>query len=165
MVEAAAASNPMTMFCEADFPASFVHMAHPLDYVVSRDPILPEYIYHHKGRHRRLIFRVSWKTQDSTFIPMSFVCDTGAPYFLYLSDQARDAMGKAGIIKEDEKGDEFVTIKTDNAEGEATAFVAGIEDTPDSHKPANLIGLSLLLKLGLQLKSSTFTFTHQIKHF
>ena len=62
---------------DEDFPNEYVHMAHPDDYKE-----VQEFTYHTRyGRHDRLIARVAWKLTESV-VPMSFVCDTGAPSHL-----------------------------------------------------------------------------------
>jgi len=69
---------------DADFPISYVNMAHPDDYKISSSPIDPDYIFHKEPHHNCLILRISWKTDDG-FLPMSFVCDTSALMHFYLS--------------------------------------------------------------------------------
>lgn len=49
-----------------------------------------------------MINRVSFRLADeSSFVPMSFICDTGAPYDFYLSDREIRELEKGGLLKED----------------------------------------------------------------
>lgn len=93
---------------DEDFPEGYKNMAHPSDYKEVKT-FNPEFIYHsYFGRHNRLILRVAWKVSESVMIPMSFVCDTGAPSHLYLSKKAFSVLNKYNLILEDDKEAKYV---------------------------------------------------------
>ncbi len=127
---------------DADFPDHYVNMQHPCDYSPVSSPFV-EYIPHFHGRHRRLIVRVCWQVNETQYVPMSFVCDTGAPMGLYLSEVSHAVLICYGRIKEDEIGNEYTYV-----EG---AGKVSVELSPHGHAPANIMGLELLTKLGLRL--------------
>lgn len=65
--------------CDVDFPEDYVKYAHPDDGQSVSKPIQPEYTFvHREGKHNKLIFRCSWKTGEHSYVPVSFVLDTGA---------------------------------------------------------------------------------------
>lgn len=143
----------------ADFPDNYVNMQHPEDYDVVDEPFT-EYLPHFSGHNNRLIVRICWKTPGGRYVPMSFVCDTGAPMGLYLSEKAVHVLRKCGRIMEDETGNEHVTI--------SNIGKAAIEPTPPGHAPvrgfsrgtqdfscrANIIGLRVLVKLALRINDN-----------
>lgn len=122
---------------DADFPDHYEHMAHPDDYKNVEQPFTT-YI-----PHFRLIVRACWKISDKQYLPMSFVCDTGAPMGFYLSALARNKLKSYNRIKEDETGNEYVVLQDIGK--------AAVEPTPNGHAPANIVGLRVLTKLGLCL--------------
>jgi len=128
-----------------DFPSNFKYMAHPEDYKISKKPVY-EKIFNKKAHHNRLLLRISWRIKEEEYIPMTFVCDTGAPMFFYLSPQAKLLLEKERI-KEDELQNLYVVI------GEKKAT---IQETPINHQPANVIGLLMLQRLGIHLTEEGF---------
>ena len=131
------------LLSNADFPDDYVNMQHPDDYNSVSKPFV-QYIPHYAGHHNRLIARICWEIGDKKYIPMSFVCDTGAPMGFYLSDKAQHILRSCGRITEDETGNEYVQLKD--------LGIASVQSTPPGHAPANIIGLRLLIKLVFQLK-------------
>lgn len=139
---------------DEDFPDDYVHMAHPGDYKEVRE-FKPQFIIHsHFGRHNRLIARVAWKTENGTMIPMSFVCDTGAPSHIYLSNKALRVLNSNNLVLKDEKDTAYVSIHTDHK----STFPATIEETPHVHRDANILGLKSLKRLHLRLTEDKFGF-------
>jgi hypothetical protein len=148
MIDSTDVSAADLLLQDADFPDNYVDMQHPDDYKLV-DSALVEYIPHFSGHHNRLIIRVCWKVNDK-YMPMSFVCDTGAPMGLYLSEKALSLLMRHGRVIEDETGNEYAEI--------SGVGKAAVEPTPPGHAPANIMGLRLLVKLGLSLRpDSTFT--------
>lgn len=84
---------------------------------------------------------------------MSFVCDAGAPMGLYLSTKATNLLRSIKRVVEDETGNEYVEI--------CKIGKASIEPTPPGHAPAKVIGLRVIMKLGLNVGSGTFTFNNK----
>ena len=154
---------PDFLLHDSDFPDNFVNMAHPDDYEYTDVPI-KDYICHMNGRHNRLILRISWKVKHSSgkdkYIPMSFVCDTGATMFFYLSTNAINALKAERRLSEDETGTLYVIIDTPSG-----SFKALIEETPNIHAPANIIGLRMLLKLGIQMREREFSLLTELEYF
>jgi|SRR3989344_9183390 len=129
-----------------DYPNDYINKAHITDYKLSDKYIIPERIFNKKSHHNRLLLRISWKVKDG-YIPMTFVCDTGAPMNFYISD-----IGKKLIItriNEDELQTEYVVINNKK-------FT--ISNTPLIHENSNIIGLCLLDYWELKLKNGEFMF-------
>jgi hypothetical protein len=127
---------------DADFPDNYINMQHPDDYSVLKQPFI-EYITNTYAHHYRLIIRACWKLSEDEYMPMSFVCDTGAPTALYLSEKAYKILSKHRRVLEDDAGNVYANI--------CGTGPAAVEPTPPGHAPANIIGLKLLLRLGLDL--------------
>jgi hypothetical protein len=70
---------------EYDFPDNYVNMAHPDDGIVQDDPITPQFIQHSRRGHFRMLVRISLRLGEKSFVPYTFVCDTGAPIATLLS--------------------------------------------------------------------------------
>ncbi|KAG2423843.1 hypothetical protein HXX76_015003 [Chlamydomonas incerta] len=130
--------------CAEDYPLDFINGQHPGDYVETGAPIEPKCIYHHVyGKFNRLWYRVSWKLSDGKYTTMSFLLDTGAPKHLYLSSESRKILVEAGLLNEDSDMD-LVYVKLFGRD-------CPVEPTPGVHAPANIIGLKLLKRFGLEL--------------
>ena len=132
----------------------------PSDYIKCSTPITPEFIFHHvRGKNNRLWMRASWKLADDEFVPMSFLLDTGAPKHFYLSERAMRTLEDAGLAIEDTDTDiQFVY---------AFGRKCPVELTPSAHAPANILGLKMLKRLGLQLfdEEPHFSFNKQFHFF
>ncbi len=128
-----------------DFPDEYGKtLSHPDDYIRVEECMTPTIIYNDgEDKNERIIARFSWKSDDGkTYIPMSFICDTGATRHIFLSDAAFALLRVIRSIKKDELGTRYVVIN-----GRKTALLP----TPDSFQPANLIGLPLLSRFGLSI--------------
>ncbi len=134
----------------------------PCDYIKSSTPMTPEFIFHHvRGKNNRLWMRASWKLAPGEFVPMSFLLDTGAPKQLYLSERAMSILEEAGLTVEDNDTDiQFVYVFGRKCLVELTPSV-----TPTA--PANIFGLKMLKRLGLQLfeKEPHFSFSKKFTFF
>ena len=128
---------------DVDFPHHFVDMHHPDDYKVVSKPFV-EYIPQGQLRRDRLIVRVCWKVADGQFLPMTCVCDTGAPKGLYLSHEAYRVLESSGRITVDEE----LGVPMAEIGGLGMALLQWM---PRSHAPANLMGIKVLRKLGLKV--------------
>ena len=143
-------SDSKVMLGIQDFPDDYVNMSHSEDYILKDKYIGHELIINKGiGKTRRLICRISWKSENhvNKYVSMSFICDTGAPKSLYLSPVAYSVLLDSGRIKEDEIGSNYVLI-------EGKKF--GVLETPAHHQPANLMGLFLLSKFGMNIHEDTF---------
>lgn len=126
------------IFQEADFPDYFVDKHHSDDFRLSENPIEPEYIFHELTDHNRLIVRVSIKVSPRTYIPFTFVCDTGAPSFIYINSITRRLIRDR--IKTDDRGGQYITINNKNMT---------VKASPALHEDTNIIGLLALRYFGL----------------
>lgn len=149
MINATEVAAAELLLQDADFPKDYVNMQHPDDYIVIDKPFV-EYIVNSSAHHNRLIVRVCWKVNDDKYIPMSFVCDTGAPTALYLSQKAYKLLTDCKRVLEDDAGNVYASVHGTGS--------AAVEPTPPGHAPANIIGLKLLMRLKLNLSSSNFVF-------
>ena len=139
------------LYQETGFPDSFVGMQHPNDYTGVSKPFA-EYIPHFSGRNSHLIVRMCWEKSEAEYVPMSFVCDTGAPMGLYLSSIALCLLRSIGRVLEDESGCEYVEIRH--------VGKASIHPAPPGYAPANILGLRVIMKLGLNVGNGTFVFKY-----
>lgn len=135
------------------------------DYLVASAPMHPESIIHSvRDRPDRLWLRVSWKLSEGKFVPMSFLLDMGYlgyPKHLYLSQRAIDMLEHARLIGVDADTDvEYTTL---------FGRKCCVELTPSVNQPANIIGLKMLHRLGLQLSEVSgyphFTFATPFQYF
>lgn len=130
-----------------DFPDNYINFAHPQDYVILKDPIQKEMIYHHRdGRHARLLLRVSLQLDRNRFMPMTFVCDTGATRHFLLGSKAFQVLKGEHILKHDSDLDQKYLV--------VFGRKAPVDPTHEKHDPANIMGLRMLLRLGLVLFNS-----------
>jgi hypothetical protein len=145
---------------DEDFPNDYVHMAHPDDYKEASE-FAPQFVYHTQyGRHDRLIARVAWKLKNGRVIPMSFVCDTGAPSHIYLSKDALNVLDKAGLLLMDDRDTPYVRMHMNDND----TFPATVDETPSVHKHANILGLKSLKRLCLRLEGETFGFNEKFNY-
>ena len=142
MMEAYDSDQQLTWLPE-DFPGR-KQEPHPGDYIVTASPIDPCFIYHqYPGRQNRLSLRVSWCLGPERFVAMTFILDTGAPNHFYLSNKALQVLEDAEITCVSEDLDiEYVYV---------FGRKALVETTPNACQPANIIGLKMLKRLGMQL--------------
>lgn len=134
---------------DADFPDSFVHMKHPEDGITADTAIEPEFIRHRRAHHHRLLLRASFKLANDKFVAFTFVCDTGAPDSFYLSPETDKILSDGGRRVEDEAGNTYI---------EVLGKRAATRETPRTHQPGNIIGLTLLERLGLSVEIGEFSF-------
>ena len=154
MIEESATTIEELLLHDEDFPEEYVHMAHPGDYKAVKE-FKPQFIMHSQfGRHSRLIARIAWKTGNGTMVPMSFICNTGAPSHIYLSKDALRTLNNAGLLLMDDTEMPYVKIHTNRD----SVFSALIEETPEVHKSANTLGLKSLKRLQLHLTDGGFSF-------
>lgn len=132
-----------------DYPINYINKHHPDDYKITSHFIQSSMLFHKKSHRNRLILRISWKI-DNGFVPMSFICDTGAPMYFYLSPMAKQLI--AGRIISDELQTEYVELIDNNN----VTFKAHVTCSPGNHSDVNIIGLLLLSKLGLSLSYDRF---------
>lgn len=138
---------------EADFPDYYIDKHHPNDYIPISTPI-QELIYHQMPNHNRLILRMCFKITDTMFIPVSFVCDTGAPSHIYINSLTRRLV--KSIILQDEAGTQYLTVNKHKML---------ILSSPNHHPDTNIIGIQALLKFGLASnEDDTFSFSRLPKY-
>lgn len=81
----------------------------------------------YNSRHNRIISRLSWKVGNK-YLPMSFICDTGATRHIYLSKLAYSMLNTANrIIEDPDLGAKYVIIN---------GRKAAVLPTPDNYEPA-----------------------------
>lgn len=88
---------------------------------------------------------------------MSFVCNTGAPYDFYLSDEAMGELKKGSRLKNNDLGNAFLSDKAGNN--------SAVHEIPHIYKPSNLIGMRLMMRLGTTFSDDTFTFSKPFENF
>ena len=132
------------MLAESDFPNYFVNFCHPEDYIIRKNPFT-EKILHWKRHHNRLFLRICFKIDEKSFLPLTFILDTGSPSHIYLCKKAKDEI--ESIINEDELQNEYILLN-----GKKLA----IHETPYVHQNVNIIGLLALSYFGFYLKGNSF---------
>ena len=154
MIEEGATVSEEDVLHDEDFPSNYVHMAHPDDYK-DMSEFAPQFIIHsHFGRHNKLIVRAAWRVSHTSVVPMSFVCDTGAPSYMYMSSIALSILQDKGLLLKDDKDTPYVQVHIDSK----NAFPATVEETPHHHKDANILGLKSLQRLSMHVTEGGFTF-------
>lgn len=144
---------------EADYPSNYSGMAHPDDYKIVENPIPVEYIFHQNSHHNRLLVRLSWKLSENRYVPMTFVCHTGAPIYFYLSDLAWKCLSER--IKMDQLQTSYLEIEQDGLPRKTP-----VRETPSVYKKANIIGLLQLSLMGLTLeREEKFIFNRCPEYF
>jgi hypothetical protein len=155
MVDQDDAADADFLLQEYDFPDNFVNMAHPEDGIVKANPITPEFIRHSRRGHFRMLVRISLRLGDNQFAACTFMCDTGAPIHIYLSEPALQVLEGAGRIGTDELGSLFVII---------AGKKAAIRVTPHTHQPGNILGMLMLERFGLQMAEGSFSFASPVPY-
>ena len=130
---------------DLDFPEDYVNKQHKNDYKIYDNPI-KEYLYVKKSHHNRLLLRISYKIENNNYVPISFICDTGAPSGIYLSKYAKNIIKSR--IHEDELQNEYI-ILNDNKK-------INVSDTPLQHGDINIFGIQILDYLCLKLSNGNF---------
>lgn len=132
------------VLCDEDFPLGYQNGKHPDDYVETDQPIAPQFIFHHVlGKFNRLWWRVSVQLKNGKYASMSFLMDTGAPKHLYLCDEALQVFKSNDRLRVEEDMDVAYTYLFGRK--------CSLEPTPGVHKEANIVGLKLLKRFGLEL--------------
>jgi hypothetical protein len=122
------------------FPSYYVNKHHLLDYKPSDSPV-KEVIWHNKPDHNRLLLRISIKLRNKTYIPITFVCDTGAPSFLYLNAISY-VLFEERIMKDNDSGIDYLLI-------DGRKFP--VKPTSAPHEDCNIIGVRALGRFQLYL--------------
>ena len=161
--------EPITLLSTDDFPKEFVNFTHPNDYSLRRTPLPPEFIYHRSGKSNRLILRISWRSGES-YIPMSFVVDTGCTAGFELSEKAHFILKQHKLLR---KGEDFEYAYVHFGSSETGApqtcqkFKSKVVLASENITPANVIGLRTLTRTGLMIhdKDAGFHFIQNISWF
>lgn len=137
-----------------DYPRHFDenNLKHPQDYTIQPTPIQPQYIVHERAGRRRLIFRASWKIDSESYMPMSFIVDTGSVKPLYFSQEALLALDQFGRLIECDLHS-YVKFHYGDSNFDFTYAPA----------PCNIIGLTALQQLGLSVSRNGFSFQKAVR--
>jgi len=90
------------------------------------------------------------------FIPFKFVCNTGAPYYLYVSAKVEAILNKYNRIESCDLGKYISTL--DGTKG-------AVRKTPPSNQPGNIMGLPLSERFELKLTEDGFVFANPSKYY
>jgi hypothetical protein len=121
-----------TKLCIFDFPFDFVDGHHPDDYKLVSTPI-KECIWNGIDDYYRLLLRISIKLGENEYKSLTFICNTGAPDFIYLNEISYSTF-KDRLIK-DENG--FTYIKINNRK-------FPVKRTHYPHNDFNILGVRAL---------------------
>lgn len=139
------------LLTDKDFPTNFINKQHPDDYKITNKPIEKELIFHEHlvSPLPRLLLRCSIKLTEGAFCAMTFVLDTNAPK-IYVSAPAKHVfMQNKILLTDDDLGLDLLML---------LGRKYRVEDTPEGHAPANIIGLKTLCRWGLVLSDEPFGF-------
>jgi hypothetical protein len=125
-------------------------------------PVGPSLWYSIGGGARLLHARVSWKTPMG-YLPMTFLCDTRAPGALYLNREGMWQLLKHHQLRFEENSTAPTIQLVLEPSGADSLTSVPVLQTPTRYEPANLMGLSLLQRLGLSLSPSGASFTRRVK--
>ncbi|KAJ7750143.1 hypothetical protein DFH07DRAFT_775274 [Mycena maculata] len=145
-------SSDDLVIVQTDFPKGWENGHHPDDYKILSAPIEPEYFINSRYKHVRMWFRISFKIADGQYMPMSFLVNTNAPWWLYLGDKALETLTKHGRLEDS-------CIRLQNGLDVRVAI------TPDSHQPTNLIGIELIQKFELSVKPGSWRWMNGIGYW
>src|SRR3990167_7296990 len=134
---------------DADFPDNYVDQCHPEDYIQKTTSEI-ELIYRIRPYHNRIFLRVCILIDSGVFVPMTFVCDTGAPGYLYICERARKLIKNR--IRVDDRETEFLSLDS----GKNMV----VSSSPSNHSNSNIMGLRALSFFGLFLENDTFGFNN-----
>lgn len=135
--------NDTIILYEADFPDYYVDKHHPEDYIPVSKPFT-QLIYHDTNEHNRLILRITIKTSNNGYLPVSFICDTGATVGIY-TNQLLHRLINHRIIKDNDSGRDYIIVGGNKIT---------VKHTPPPHQDCNVIGLRALCIFGLVLNSN-----------
>ena len=138
----------------ADFPSNYVNFIHPEDYKLYNSPFM-EMFFHKKRFHNRIFIRLCFKLDIETYLPLTFIIDTGCPMYLYLCTKSKDILKH--IINSDEFGTEYISLPN------GKKFT--VDETPLVHENVNIIGLMAMDYLGFSILNGEFIFENIPDHF
>ncbi len=142
------------LYSERDYPTYFMNRKHPLDYQPVPEPIVPEFIVHQASLDvTRMILRISWKTKNETYLPMSFLVDLNSDY-LFLTTEAFLALDQHGLVHRDEDWNRLLRIHYGKHSQRFTDVFCRL--TPGWCRESNVIGFNILRILGLRLDPEGF---------
>lgn len=114
---------------------------------LNTDHPISELIFNCGGNNNKLLARISFSI-NGKYNTITFICDTGAPMWLYLSNKAYELLKP--IIMQDEFNNLYIITTICNE-------IQKIEvQINSSHNESNIIGLLLLNKLGLSINNNIF---------
>lgn len=142
------------MLSKFDYPSYFVNNMHPDDGKISTKPMVPEVIYHQDSDHNRLLLRMSFQLSKNEYLPVTFVCDTGAPNYFYVSKNVLDLISHR--FRRDDLQNRYMVVNGRKVKVEAVPYV---------HEGSNIVGLQMLARLGLKIKEGGFTFKNLPEYF
>ena len=129
-----------------DFPENFVNKSHPDDFTPLRKPMI-QLIYHRMPYHNRIFMRICVKVREDIFIPFTFICDTSAPMFIYVTQLTRRLISER--IERDEVDNEFIRVN---------GKMMLVHRSSKLHSDTNIICLKTLFIFGLHLVGDCFQF-------
>jgi len=135
-----------------DNPENFVNFLHNEDLQevsVRQDLTIIE---HSLSGHHRTFIRLWLRLPNGNFLPVSFLCDSGAPGPLYLGKPTIDALKAKGLLVDGGNGYDIIRLSFANG---PTDHAIPIQPTPPNHAPANIIGLPLIKKMRVHFDDVT----------
>ena len=88
-----------------------------------------ELIYHRRTNHNRITIMIN----EYTFLHLTFICDTGAPSFIYISEFTKKCIKNR--IKLDESENEIIIVNGKKMP---------LSNSPSNHPDVNILGIRAL---------------------
>ena len=142
------------MLHEADFPSYYKNKKHPDDYKNFSQPVQELIWNDNLGHNNRLLLRQSIKISDINYIPITFVCNTGATGLIYFNELS--SLIFKDRIKYDDFGTAYLIINDKNFP---------IRKTQEPHQDCNVIGIKALGKFELWMRDREFGFNNLPEYF
>jgi hypothetical protein len=153
MDETVTVSPTKILLTPHDYPKSYrgtlpgtTPYANHKDYQTDPEPIAPELFLFKDGARTRLFFRASLKLSTGTFTAATFLVDSGCCSHFNICDELR--LKLQGRIHKSDIGSDNITTQIGGLKADCSVNYSL------AHKPANIIGLPMLLLLGLQFNHS-----------
>ena len=97
---------------------------------------------------------MAFKTRTSQYMPVTFVCDTGVPMFIYINEITRRLISDR--IQIDDSENEFIMVNDKKM---------SVHDSPSNHPDVNILGIRALSYFGLKMDYEDFDFERLPKYY
>ncbi|KAI9103127.1 hypothetical protein DFS34DRAFT_646511 [Phlyctochytrium arcticum] len=151
----ASGMNPAILLSRLDYPEEYLTpgkmFAHPNDYEITTEPIEPDVFYYARYSHRRIFARLPVALGNDKWTSATFIVDTGAGGWFYLSEPLLNILDDYQRVKDDDLGGIFIEV---DIGGTGTPQKCPCDEVPRQYIQGNIIGLPVLLMAGFSIKKT-----------